>query len=72
MAITYHAGRRIQGISTGGVTQSGTIQDVSYANKSVAVNGGREPWVGNNGTKMYTIQDNPDNIYEYTLGTACA
>jgi hypothetical protein len=57
-------------LGTGGVTQSGTIQDVSYANKSVAVNGGREPWVGNNGTKMYTIQDNPDNIYEYTLSTA--
>ena len=70
MAITYHSGRRVQGISTGGVPTDGTISDVSYANKNVAVNGGREPWVGNNGTKMYTIQDNPDNIYEYTLSTA--
>ena len=70
MAITYHAGRRVQGLSTGGVTTSGTIQDVSYANKSKAVSGGREPFIGDSGTKLYVVNDNPDYIYQYNLGTA--
>ena len=70
MTITYHAGRRIQGLSTGGVTTSGTISDVSYANKSKAVSGGREPFIGDSGTKLYVINDNPDYIYQYNLGTA--
>ena len=74
MAITYHAGRRIQG-SSDGVTTGYQVSSISYDNKSSSSSSQNTYMLGigfnADGTKMYrTGYSSTKAIFQYTLSTA--